>query len=157
MAAVERFNVLTDELPVQSDRPGYASRSRRGVALGLGLRCFGASVYELPDGEWTFPYHYHHGVEEWLYVAAGAPTLRDPGGERVLAPGDMVCFASGPDGAHAVRGPGRVVIFSGVAAAGVATVSVYPDSDKLGVRPPDGGPDRLDFRRGDAVDYWDGE
>jgi hypothetical protein len=25
------------------------------------------------------------------------------------------------------------------------------------VRPPGGGPDRLDFRRGDAVDYWDGE
>jgi hypothetical protein len=34
---------------------------------------------------------------------------------------------------------------------------VYPDSDKLGVRPPAGGPDRLDFRRRDAVDYWDGE
>jgi uncharacterized cupin superfamily protein len=103
------------------------------------------------------PYHYHHGVEEWLYVAAGAPTLRDPAGARVLAPGDLVCFPSGPGGAHAVRGPGRVVMFSGVPAAGAASVSVYPDSDKLGVRPPGGGPDRLDFRRGDAVDYWDGE
>lgn len=72
-------------------------------------------------------------------------------------PGDLVCFPSGPDGAHAVRGPGRVVMFSGVAASGAPSVSVYPDSDKLGVRPPDGGPDRLDFRRGDAVDYWDGE
>lgn len=154
---MDRFNVLTDELPVQSDRSGYTSRSRRGVAHELGLRCFGASVYELPDGQWTFPYHYHHGVEEWLYVAAGAPTLREAAGERVLAPGDVVCFPSGPDGAHAVRGPGRVVMFSGVAAAGVASVSVYPDSDKLGVRPPGGGPDRLDFRRGDAVDYWDGE
>ena len=48
-------------------------------------------------------------------------------------------------------------MFSGVAAAGAASVSVYPDSDKLGVRPPGGGPDRLDFRRRDAVDYWDGE
>jgi hypothetical protein len=38
-----------------------------------------------------------------------------------------------------------------------ASISVYPDSDKLGVRPSGGGPDRLDFRRGDAVDYWDGE
>lgn len=48
-------------------------------------------------------------------------------------------------------------MFSGVAAAAAAWVSVYPDSDKVGVRPPGGGPDRLDFRRGDAVDYWDGE
>jgi uncharacterized cupin superfamily protein len=154
---MRRFNVLTGELPVEQDRPGYAWRARRGVAREAGLRLIGASVYELPDGQGSFPYHYHHGVEEWLYVVAGAPTLRDPAGERVLAPGELVCFPSGPDGAHAVRGPGRVVMFSGVAAVDVAALSVYPDSDKLGARPPDEGPDRLNFRRGDAVDYWEGE
>jgi uncharacterized cupin superfamily protein len=154
---MRRFNLLTGELPVQQDRAGYAWRGRRGVARELGLRSLGASVYELPDRQWTFPYHYHHGVEEWLYVVAGAPTLREPAGERLLAPGDLVCFQSGADGAHAVRGPGRVVIFSGVPATRGASVSVYPDSDKVGVRPPGGGPDRLDFRRGDAVDYWEGE
>lgn len=151
------FNVLSGELPAHQDRAGYAWRSRGGLARELGLRSFGASVYELPGGQWTFPYHYHHGVEEWLYVLAGAPTLREPAGERSLVPGDLVCFPSGPAGAHAVRGPGRVVMFSGVVASGAASVSVYPDSDKVGVRPPGGGPDRLDFRRGDAVDYWDGE
>ncbi len=109
----DRFNVLTGELPVQQDQSGYAWHGRRGVAREQGLRWLGASVYELPEGQWTFPYHYHHGVEEWVYVVAGAPTLRDPTGERVLAPGDLVCFPSGPDGAHAVRGPGRVVMFSG--------------------------------------------
>ncbi|MBV9416426.1 MAG: cupin domain-containing protein [Solirubrobacterales bacterium] len=154
---MHRFNVLNGQLPVRQDRGGYVWRARRGVTSEFGLRWFGASVYELPDGQWTFPYHYHHGVEEWLYVVAGAPALRDVTGERVLAAGDLVCFPSGADGAHAVHGPGRVVMFSGVAAAGAASVSVYPDSDKLGVRPPGGGPDRLDFRRRDAVDYWDGE
>ena len=153
--AMERFNVLTDALPVQQDRSGYAWHGHRAVANGM--RWLGASVYELPAGEWTFPYHYHHGVEEWLYVVAGTPSLREPAGERALARGELVCFPSGPDGAHAVRGPGRVVMFSGVAAAGAPSVSVYPDSDKVGVRPPGGGPDRLDFRRGEAVDYWDGE
>jgi uncharacterized cupin superfamily protein len=83
--------------------------------------------------------------------------LRARGIPGWLAPGDLVSFPSGSEGAHAVRGPGRVVIFSGVATAEVASVSVYPVSDKLGVRPPRGGPDRLDFRRRDAVDYWDGE
>jgi uncharacterized cupin superfamily protein len=154
---MRRFNVLTGQLPVLQERPRFVWRGQRGVPRELGLRWFGASVYELPADQWTFPYHYHHGVEEWLYVAAGAPTLRDAAGERVLAPGDLVCFPSGPDGAHAVRGPGRVVMFSGAAAVGAASVSVYPDSDKLGVRPSGDGPDRLDFRRGDAVDYWDGE
>jgi uncharacterized cupin superfamily protein len=154
---MRRFNVLNGQLPVKQERSGYVWSGRRGLPGEVGLRLLGASVYELPHGQWTFPYHYHHGVEEWLYVVAGAPTLRDVAGERVLAPGDLVCFPSGPDGAHAVRGPGRVLMFSGVAAAQATSVSVYPDSDKLGVRPPSGGPDRLDFRRGDAVDYWDGE
>jgi hypothetical protein len=52
-----------------------------------------------------------------------------------------------------VTGPGRVLILS---ANRVPSVSVYPDSDKLGTR-PGGDEDRLDFRRADAVDYWDGE
>ncbi|MGH2894740.1 MAG: cupin domain-containing protein [Solirubrobacteraceae bacterium] len=154
---MRRFNVLTGELPARQDRSGYGWQGRQAVAREFGLRWLGASVYELPAGQWTFPYHYHHGVEEWLFVVAGAPTLREPAGERVLGAGDLVCFPNGPDGAHTVRGPGRVVMFSGVAAAGVASVSVYPDSGKLGVRPPGGGPDRLDFRREDAVDYWEGE
>lgn len=154
---MHRFNVLTGELPDQRDRLGHAWRGRRGLGEEPGLRSLGASVFDLPDGEWSFPYHYHHGVEEWLYVVAGAPLLRSPAGERVLASGDLVCFPTGPQGAHAVRGPGRIVMFSGAAASDAASISVYPDSDKLGARPPEGGPDRLDFRRGDAVDYWDGE
>jgi uncharacterized cupin superfamily protein len=152
---MERFNVITGELPATGARAGYAWRGRRALGRELGLRRFGTSVYELAAGEWTFPYHYHHGVEEWLYVVDGAPRLREPSGERVLAPGDVVCFPSGPHGAHAVSGPGRVVMFS--AGGRGASISVYPDSDKLGVRPRGGGEDRLDFRRRDAVDYWDGE
>ena len=153
---MRKVNLVTVELDEPLDEAGF-----RHVATALkellGSQRIGAGVYTAEAGDTIWPYHYHHGVEEWLYVAAGAPTLRDTAGERALAPGDLVCFPSGPDGAHAVRGPGRVVMFSGIAAAGAASVSVYPDSDKLGVRPPGGGPDRLDFRRSDAVDYWDGE
>ena len=86
----------------------------------------------------------------WL----GASVYELPDGQ---SPGDLVCFPTGPDGAHTVRGPGRVVLFSGVSSTGATSASVYPDSDKVGVRPPGGGPDRLNFRRGDAVDYWEGE
>lgn len=154
---MERFNVLSGELPTIQDRAGYGWSGRFGVARHLGLRDLGASIYELPAEAATFPYHYHHGVEEWLYVISGSPTLRDPGGERVLAVGDLVAFPSGPSGAHSVRGPGRILIFSGMPAAAEASVAIYPDSDKVGVRPRGGGSDRLNFRRDDAVDYWDGE
>jgi hypothetical protein len=37
------------------------------------------------------------------------------------------------------------------------SISVYPDSDKLGTRPGGNLQDRLDFQRADAVDYWEGE
>jgi hypothetical protein len=38
------------------------------------------------------------------------------------------------------------------------SISVYPDGDKIGTRPAGvEDPDRLNFRRADAVDYWEGE
>ena len=105
----------------------------------------------------TFVSEHGYGHEEWLYVVAGEPTLRSPEGERTLQPGDTVCFPAGPEGAHDVRGPGRVLLFS---ANRWPEVVVYPDSDKLGARPapwPAHIQDRGNFRRSDAVDYWDGE
>jgi uncharacterized cupin superfamily protein len=149
---VERFNLLRGELEHTSDRDGFRHSTTR-VGDRLGAEQIGGSVYELPVGEQTFPYHFHHGVEEWLVVLEGTPALRTPGGERELGRGDVMCFPSGPDGAHAVRGPGRVLILS---ANRSPSISVYPDSDKIGTRPGDGD-DRLNFLRGDAVDYWEGE
>ncbi len=150
---MERYNILSGALDHEQEREGYRWRGARLLGKRLGASMIGASVYALEAGERSFPYHYHHGVEEWLYVVAGAPTLRTPAGERTLKPGDTVCFPVGAAGAHAVAGPGRIVIFS---ANRDPSISVYPDSGKLGTRPRDAN-DRLDFRRSDEVDYWEGE
>jgi uncharacterized cupin superfamily protein len=151
---MEVFNLLDGKLDDVERQAGWQMRSARVGAL-LGAVRIGGSVYELAEDRQSFPYHYHHGVEEWLLVVAGEPTLRTPDGERKLAPGDTVCFPAGAGGAHAVRGPGRVLLLS---ANRDPSISVYPDSEKLGTRPAgDGNPDRLNFRRADAVDYWDGE
>ncbi len=116
----------------------------------LGASVIGATVYEMQAGAKCWPYHYHQGVEEWLYiVVSGAPVLRDPNGERALEPGDLVAFPSGPVGAHTVHGPGRIVMFStGARGWGEAFVTVYPDSDKIGAAPG------VKFRRADAIDAW---
>ena len=42
------------------------------------------------------PYHYELVEEEWLFVFAGTPTVRTPGGEEACRAGDIVCFARGP-------------------------------------------------------------
>ena len=61
----------------------------------------------------------------------------------------MVCFPTGPEGAHQVRGPGTVLILS---ANRSPEVTEYLDSGKIGVRPPG------KVLRADAeVDYWEGE
>ena len=150
---MEVFNLATGELGRDhGDIDGWRARSQR-IGKRLGAADIGGTVYELEDGQRVWPYHYHHGVEEWLLVIEGAPTLRGPDGERVMRPGDVVCFPSGEAGAHDVRGPGRFLL---VSAAQPTSVCVYPDSDKVGTRPATGD-DRLDFRRADAVGYWDGE
>jgi uncharacterized cupin superfamily protein len=146
--SVPKVNVGSVELDEPLDEAGF-----RHVATAAGLRLgaqrIGAGVYQAEAGAPIWPYHYHHGIEEWLYVIAGAPLLREPAGERTLAPGDLVCFPSGHVGAHTVKGPGRFVIFS----AGQDVdpwLSVYPDSDKVS------GPEGM-LLRSSAVGYWHGE
>ena len=150
---MRRFNVLTGELGHESTRDGYRWSGARGIGEGLGAERIGASVFDLEEGERTFPYHFHHGVEEWLYVVAGTPAVRTPTGERALQVGDVICFPAGAAGAHTARGPGRVMLIS---ANHAPSISVYPDTGKVGTRPADEA-DRLNFRRADAVDYWEGE
>jgi len=151
---VEVVNLNVVEPETERDRPGFRARAVR-VGDRLGGDRIGATLYELDEGERVCPYHFHHGVEEWLYVVSGEPTVRTPECERTLCAGDVICFPAGPDGAHSVRGPARILIMS---ANRDPSISVYPDSDKVGPRPAGADdPDRLDFRRGDAVDYWEGE
>ena len=146
---------LAVELDVD-DPPGYQGG---GVRLGamLGASLLGMTLYELPPGNRICPYHYEYGNEEWVLVMSGRPTLRTPGGERELEPGDVVCFPEGPDGAHSVAAAGdetvRVIMLS---TKNKPDVSVYPDSDKFGVFPGNPDDDAI-FRRGDGVDYFDGE
>jgi uncharacterized cupin superfamily protein len=140
-------NVATSGLTVTQEQGRFRFR---GEELGerLGGRIIGAAIYEMGAGETNWPYHCHHGVEEWMYIVSGSPVLRDPSGERSLTPGTLVAFAAGPAGAHTVAGPGRVVIFSaGAAGWSGAWASVYPDSDKVGVA-------GMMFRRADAIDAW---
>ncbi len=156
---MRRFNVLNAELDQEEEenlRAGYAQRST-AIDEAIGGDKIGGAVWELEEGERVCPYHYHHGVEEWLVVVAGTPTLRTPDGEQQLQRGDVVCFPGSPEGAHTVQGPGRLLILSDEVWPAVV---VYPDSDKVGARPGPWGThdaDRLNFLRKDAVGYWEGE
>jgi uncharacterized cupin superfamily protein len=155
---VERFNIFAAEMVYESEdpagfRPGFARFGPR-----IGARRLGGTVYELPPGESICPYHYEVGDEELLIVLEGRPSVRHPAGVEELAPGDTVCFREGSAGAHQVSNhaheTARVLMFSTLRDP---AVSVYPDSDKVGVFAVGDEPLRLLFRRSAAVDYYDGE
>jgi uncharacterized cupin superfamily protein len=131
------------------------TQGRIDVAEAAGSRDMLMFVYDLEPGQGASPYHYEYD-EEWLLVVRGALVVRVPDGELSLRAGDTVCFPAGPAGAHKVmnRGdePARMVMFS--TRRGLA-VSVYPDSDTVGVWA--GGEDDLVFRRDSAVPWSYGE
>ena len=122
---MEAFNLFSGETDVgPSKAPGYRCRAAR-VGSKLGGSRLGMSVYDLPPGEAIGPYHFEWTDEEWLIALEGQVTIRTPESERVIDPGDVVCFPAGPEGAHQVRNatdvPVRVAIFSTKNEFGIAS------------------------------------
>jgi uncharacterized cupin superfamily protein len=137
---------------IHADKP----EGRLDVARALGSSSYEMFIYDLDPGRSSSPYHYEF-AEEWLLVVDGVVVLRAPDGEQTLQRGDLVRFPPGPDGAHKVMNrsdsPARTLLFS---SAQVPAVSVYPDSDKIGVWSGDEENDLI-FKRGTAVEWSEGE
>lgn len=142
------------------ERPGGFRSKRARIGYELGSELIGASLWELPPGEAAYPYHFHYADEEIVIVLSGQPSLRTPDGTRELEEGEAVHFPLGEAGAHQIVNQGeKTATLLAVSSHGRPDVVVYPDSDKIGVgeRLPRGGGLRVFFRRGDGVDYFEGE
>jgi uncharacterized cupin superfamily protein len=157
MSELRKTNVLGPSFAYDDTDPaGY----RAGIAhldKAVGGEALAVKAFELPPGQSVCPYHYEY-EEEWLLVLEGVVLIRTPTGERELVAGEITCFAPGPSGAHKVSNlaeqPARIVMFS---SAREPAVTVYPDSDKIGVW-PGRDEDRVMLRRKDGqVGYYDGE
>jgi len=154
---MEIFNLFGEQdWDDENDREGFRHRAT-AIGKRLGAELLGGSLYELPPGEKTWPYHYELGCEEWLIAVSGKATLRGPDGERELEPGDVAVFPEGPAGAHQVLNrseePCRVLILS--SKSPVAIVH-YPDSAKVGLWTESDGYQAM-LRREPDLDYWEGE
>lgn len=125
---------------------------RIDVAHTVGSTATAMFIYDLSPSQDACPYHYEY-EEEWLLVVDGTIVLRTPEGERTLERGDLVRFPPGPAGAHQIMNrsgsPARTLMFS---SSRVPAVSVYPDSNKIGVWPGH-EVDDLVFRRDTAVSW----
>jgi uncharacterized cupin superfamily protein len=154
---MRRISLSNPAFTYDDDDPeGFRSGMLR-LGGDLGAQDTGTTLYELPPGQAVCPYHYEHGEEEWALVLEGRPTVRTPQGTAQLEPLDVVFFPKGPDGAHQIRNetqsPVRVLMWGSVV---YPTVSVYPDSDKIGVWTRDKADDVV-VRRASGVEYFEGE
>ena len=124
----------------------------------------GCSLYELPAGKRSWPYHYHTANEEALFVLSGEGTVRCDGETAAISEGDYLNFPADASGGHRVindsEGPLRYLAVSTMTEP---DVTVYPDSEKFGVyvgSPPGGREERTlegYYEQDATTDYWDGE
>lgn len=156
-------NVFGDEWDAGQTRPGFAWKRLR-LGQRLGAEKLGVSVYELPPGQRSFPYHLHHANEELLIVLEGSVSVRGKDGEETLERGGSALFQVGPDGAHQIvnrsERPARILLLSTMIEPDVTEL---PDTGKVGLfagAPPGSSAPRTlqAFLRRDAeVDYFEDE
>ena len=137
---------------------------RKKLAAAAGADDLGASLYELPSGASSWPYHYHTANAEAIYVLGGTGVLRTPDGDERIEAGDFCAFPASAEGAHRLHNDGDDPLrYLAVSTMRDPDVTVYPDSGKIGVyagSPPGGEGDRDVsgyYRRDDDVDYWTDE
>jgi uncharacterized cupin superfamily protein len=163
----ERVTVGTDPViheddvqVYETDQGSFTSR-RRLLGLATGARLLGCSLYELPPGRRSFPYHWHAANEEALYILEGEGMLRLGGREVPIRAGCYAALRTGEDGAHQVLNTStttlRYLCFSTMIEPDVAH---YPDSEKLAVF-LGGAPGSLEAKvttlpAGAECDYWHG-
>ena len=82
-------NVFEPEFDAESERDGFRYRRAR-LGWQAGSEQLGVSLYEIPPGQATFPYHWHAANEEMMLVFSGRPSVRTDSGWRRLATGEVV-------------------------------------------------------------------
>ncbi len=157
--------VNVDETESLSRPKGRFGVTMRRLGAPAGARGIGFNWMELQPGKTSFPYHYHTGIEEGLYVLSGTGELRI-GNERVaVRAGDYAAFPPGPDCAHTLTNTGteplRYLSFSTL---NTTDVCGYPDSKKfafVGLADPSAWPNGLWVYKlindQPSVDYFEGE
>lgn len=145
-----------ESLPWQDFTQGVRFGSRYRVlsdTRGDG-RKIGVSYEELPPGKQSCPFHYHLVEEEHIIALEGEATLRLGDKRYTLKAGDYVGFPAGQRAGHCLinesNAPFRFIV---IGDSSPHEVCVYPDSNKVMVD----ALDRHIFRRGESLDYFDGE
>ncbi|WP_121742315.1 cupin domain-containing protein [Natronorubrum halophilum] len=141
---------------------GETAFRRKELASAVDADDLGCSLYELPAGMRSWPYHYHTANEEALYVLSGEGLLRAESGEEPLTAGDFVTLPANENGGHRIVNDGEGALrYLMISTMNEPDITVYPEMGKFGlfVGSPPGGRDERSlegyYRLDDDVDYWE--
>lgn len=126
--------VHVDDVPAREIGRGNFAAKPKWLAWAAGNRKLGCTLFELPSGKKSFPYHWHTANEEGLYMLEGECTLRLAGKEIPLRAGHYVAFPIGEEGAHQlINNSGASCRYLCFSTMQDPEVVIYPDSGKVGV------------------------
>jgi uncharacterized cupin superfamily protein len=147
-------NVNDIALERQQREPRYDTRCGSVVNRDVAVR-LGAGYDELAPGKTGCPYHYHLAQEEMFVILEGTGTLRVAGQHVPVRQGDVITIPSGPEYPHQIINTSQAVLkFLSISTQERPEVCVYPDSNKIGAFHRGV---QVMQRRGQDLDYWDGE
>jgi uncharacterized cupin superfamily protein len=154
--------VHEDDVQAHETDNGSFANSRRLLGLATRAQRLGCSLYEIPPGRRSFPYHWHAANEEAIYVLEGEGMLRLAGREVAIRKGCYATLRAGEAGAHQVLNTGTTVLkylcFSTMIEPEIA---FYPDSEKVALfvgGPPGSLDASMTTMPGKTeCDFWEGE
>lgn len=123
------------ELPAAEFSRGekYGER-RQQLAMAAGGQKLGCSLYEIPPGRTAWPRHFHLANEEAIYVLSGTGTLTLGEAQIAVGAGDYAALPVGEAHAHQLVNTGEEPLrYLCLSTMLEPDVTVYPDSNKLGV------------------------
>ena len=150
---IRNFNEV--ELRREQREPLYDTRCARLATPDTAASKLGISIDVLAPGKRGCPYHLHHVQEEMFVVLEGEGTLRVAGEMLAVKAGDVIFMPAGPDHPHQLINSSTAALkFLSISTRERPEICEYPDSGKFMAYAP--GLELLQ-RRGEPLDYWDGE
>ncbi|GAB1858024.1 hypothetical protein MHTCC0001_28610 [Flavobacteriaceae bacterium MHTCC 0001] len=94
-----------------------------------------ASLYEVPPGKVSWPYHYHTTNEEVFFIIEGEGELRTDKERIIVRTGDFIRFPVGEKGAHQLKNISgdKVLKYLDFGTTNHPDIVFMPDSNKLGL------------------------
>lgn len=131
----------------------YRWKASDDLGKSLNLKDFSCNIRSLEKGKFSYPYHFHHNVEELFVIISGKGELRTPQGIKDIDSGDIALFEKGETGAHQLFNPNtEALVYLDLRTLNNFDACEYPDTGKVNILPQ-----KEIFYKGDKVDYFEGE